>query len=112
MVQIISGDNKIHDGELATTDAEGRKLEIVVVPEPVNIRSSATDFVNSYANYDVCNGAVICAEFGDDKADSEAARILSQLYPSREIVSLNTDTIGEAGGGIHCATQQQPRVKN
>lgn len=92
------------------TDAEGRKLEIVVVPEPVNIRSQARDFVNSYANYYVCNGAVICAEFGDDKTDEEAARILGQLYPGREIVSLNTDAIGEAGGGIHCSTQQQPRV--
>ncbi len=92
------------------TDAEGSRLEIIVVPEPVNIRSQAKDFVNSYANFYVCNGAVICAEFGDDKADEEAARILGQLYPGREIVSLNTDAIGEAGGGIHCSTQQQPRV--
>jgi len=95
----------------AATDADGRKLEIVVVPEPVKIRSQAADFVNSYANYYVCNGAVICAEFGDDKTDEEAARILGQLYPGREIVSLNTDAIGEAGGGIHCSTQQQPRSK-
>ncbi len=93
------------------TDAYGRKLDIVVIPEPTKIRSTAEDFVNSYANYYVCNGAVICAEFGDDKADEEAARVLAQLYPGREIVSLNTDAIGEVGGGIHCATQQQPRVK-
>jgi agmatine deiminase len=93
------------------TDADGSKLEIVVVPEPVNIRSRAADFVNSYANYFVCNGAVICAEFGDDKADEEASHILGQLYPGREIVSLNTDAIGEAGGGIHCSTQQQPRAR-
>ncbi len=92
------------------TDAQARKLDIVVVPEPVDIRSRARDFVNSYANYYVCNGAVICAEFGDDKADEEAARVLSQLYPGREIVSLNTDAIGEVGGGIHCSTQQQPKA--
>ena len=93
------------------TDAQGNKLDIIVVPEPVNIRSNAKDFVNSYANYFVCNGAVISAEFGDDKADVEAARILGQLYPGREIVSLNIDAIGEAGGGIHCSTQQQPLTK-
>jgi agmatine deiminase len=92
-------------------DAQGNKLEIIVVPEPVNIRSTAADFVNSYANYYVCNGAVICAEFGDDKADEQAAHVLGQLYPGREVVSLNTDTIGEAGGGIHCSTQQQPKSK-
>jgi agmatine deiminase len=93
------------------TDAQGNRLDIVVVPEPVDIRSRAKDFVNSYANYYVCNGAVIAAEFGDDKADTEAARILGQLYPGREIVSLDTDAIGEAGGGIHCSTQQQPLTK-
>jgi agmatine deiminase len=92
-------------------DAQGNRLDIVVVPEPTKIRSQAEDFVNSYANYYVCNGAVICAEFGDDKADEEAARILGQLYPGREIVSINTDAIGEAGGGIHCSTQQQPKSK-
>lgn len=93
------------------TDAQGNKLEIVVVPEPLNIRSKEKDFVNSYANYYVCNDAVVCAEFGDDKADEEAAHIIGQLYPGRQIVSINTDAIGEAGGGIHCSTQQQPRVK-
>lgn len=91
-------------------DASGRALDIVVVaePEPSRIRSSKTDFVSSYVNYYVCNGAVISAEFGDDKQDAAAANILRQLYPRREIISLNIDPIGEAGGGIHCATQQQP----
>jgi agmatine deiminase len=114
--KIITGDPwsaaayETYDILKQATDAQGRKLDIVVVPEPVNIRARAADFVNSYANYYVCNGAVICAEFGDDRADAEASRLLGQLYPGRQIVSLNTDAIGEAGGGIHCSTQQQPRV--
>jgi agmatine deiminase len=92
-----------------STDAQGNKLDIVVIPSPVDIRSENEDFVSSYVNYYVCNNAVIGAEFGDDRADEEAARILGQLYPDREIVSLNVDPIGEAGGGIHCSTQQQPK---
>jgi agmatine deiminase len=93
------------------TDAQGRKLDIVVIPDPINIRSRSKDFVSSYVNYFVCNGAVISGEFGDDKADEEAARILGRLYPGREVVSLNVDAIGESGGGIHCSTQQQPMGK-
>ena len=91
-------------------DAAGRKLDIVVLPEPDpdQIRSEAEDFVSSYVNYYVCNGAVVGAEFGDDSADEKAQNILKQLYPGREVVSLDVDPIGEAGGGIHCATQQQP----
>ncbi len=90
------------------TDAQGNKLDIVVIPEPVNIRSRHKDFVSSYVNFYVCNGAVISAEFGDDEADAAAARMLGELYQGREIVSINVDAIGEAGGGIHCSTQQQP----
>ncbi len=93
------------------TDAQGRKLEIVVLPEPIDVRSVDEDFVSSYVNYYVCNGAVVSAEFGDDKTDEEAHKILSQLYPTRKIVSLNMDAIGESGGGIHYATQQQPLAK-
>ncbi len=92
------------------TDANGRKLDIIVVPEPVDIRSQNDDFVASYVNYYVCNGAVISAEFGDDAADQKANDLLKLLYPGREIISLNIDAIGDAGGGIHCATQQQPKA--
>ena len=95
----------------AATDAHGRKLDIVVMPEPDPdaIRSRDGSFVSSYVNYYVCNGAVVCAEFGDKPADAEAQRILQSLYPGREVVGLNIDAIGAAGGGIHCATQQQPK---
>lgn len=94
----------------AARDAQGRKLDIVVLPEPVNIRSRSRDFVSSYVNYYVCNGGVVAAEFGDDAADAEAKSILEKLYPGRAVVSLNIDPIGEAGGGIHCSTQQQPKA--
>lgn len=91
------------------TDARGRALEIVRLPEPRRTRITAADFVASYVNYYVCNGAVITAQFGDQKTDIEARAILQKLYPDREVVTLNVDPIGEVGGGIHCATQQQPR---
>ena len=92
-------------------DAQGRLLDIVIIPEPVRIRSRSKTFVSSYVNYYVCNGGVIGAEFGDDTADADAEAILKQLYPGRQVISLNVDPIGEAGGGIHCATQQKPKAK-
>ena len=92
------------------TDAEGRKLDLVTLPEPYDIRVDSPDFVASYVNYYVCNGAVIASEFGDKAADTEAAAILADLYPGREIVLLNVDALGEVGGGIHCATHEQPKV--
>jgi agmatine deiminase len=92
----------------AATTLQGKPLDIVTIPEPVNTRSKNKEFVAGYVNYYICNGAIICSEFGDFKADGEAKDILQQLYPGREVVFLNTDPLGESGGGIHCATQQQP----
>ena len=64
----------------------------------------------AYVNYYVCNGAVIAAEFGDKEADGRAKELLQSLYPGRTVEMLNIDAIGESGGGIHCATQQQPKA--
>ncbi len=92
------------------TDAQGKKLEIIVIPEAVDIRSRGDDFLASYVNYYVCNEAVIGAQFGDDRTDEKARKTLAALYPGREVVLLDIDPLGEAGGGIHCATQQQPKA--
>lgn len=89
-------------------DADGRRLRLERAPEPRRTRVRSDDFVASYVNYYVCNGAVIAARFGDRDTDKEAQATLARLYPGREVVMLNVDAIGEAGGGIHCATQQQP----
>ncbi len=80
------------------------------MPDPVDIRSRRRDFVASYVNYYVCNGAVIAAQFGDSAADAAARELLASLYPGRSIEMLDIDPIGESGGGIHCATQQQPKA--
>ncbi len=99
-----------HDILQSATDARNRKLELVKLPEPWDIRIKSYDFVASYVNYYVCNGAVVASHFGDKAADEEAFAVLRDLYPGREIVMLNTDPVGEVGGGIHCATHEQPKV--
>lgn len=86
------------------------KLQIDVIPEPVKRRIKSIDFVASYANYYVCNNAVIAAQFGDKEADKIAVDALKKHYPDREIITLNVDALGEVGGGIHCATQQMPAL--
>lgn len=83
-------------------------LKVEVILEPVQRRIKNFDFVASYANYYVCNGGVIAAQFGDDDADAIAKDALEHHYPGRDVITLNVDPLGEMGGGIHCATQQMP----
>lgn len=92
-----------------SVDADGRVLQIVRLDDPVDIRATAPDFVASYVNYYVANGAVIAAQFGDRQADGKAREMLEGLYPGRRVEMIEVDAIGESGGGIHCATQQQPK---
>jgi agmatine deiminase len=104
----VSGHETLRILEQAT-DARGKKLDIIRLSDPVDIRSRKDDFVASYVNYYVCNDAVIAAQFGDRGADAKAKELLQSLYPGRTVEMLNIDPIGESGGGIHCATQQQPK---
>lgn len=97
----------------AATDAQGRSLEVVTLASPERVRPAYAqdeDFAAGYINYYVVNGAVIAPEFGDRAADEACKTTLARLFPGREIVQLNIDAIAAGGGGIHCATQQQPRV--
>ncbi|MGW8888544.1 agmatine deiminase family protein [Streptomyces sp. NPDC055749] len=77
-------------------------------PDYNRIRSTNQNFLASYANYYLCNGAVISAHFGDAQADRTAKATLARLYPDRVIEQIDIDRLGTGGGGIHCVTQQQP----
>lgn len=102
-------DDPFHVAAIETYEilkAEG--LQIDVIPDPVSHRVQEDDFVASYANYFVCNGAVIAAQFGDGETDAIAKKALQKHYPGREVVTLDVDALGYVGGGIHCATQQMP----
>jgi agmatine deiminase len=94
----------------SATDAHGNSLKIVLIDGPTKIRDTfrSKDFCAGYINFYVCNGAVIAPEFGDPQADGLAKEKLAEAFPDREIVMLNIDGIAAGGGGIHCATQQEP----
>ncbi|MFE5512016.1 agmatine/peptidylarginine deiminase [Streptomyces sp. NPDC056529] len=94
----------------ASTSADGTPMDTMRLqgPDYGKIRSTNPDFLASYANFYLCNDAVISAHFGDQRADAAAKATLAGLYPDRVIEQLNIDRLGTGGGGIHCVTQQQP----
>ncbi|GAB2719600.1 agmatine deiminase family protein [Kitasatospora kifunensis] len=108
---IWSNDERQQDQILSTaTNALGNPIAVSQIqgPDYNLIRSTNPNFVGSYANYYLCNGAVISAQFGDANADAAARATLAQLFPDRTVEQLDIDYIGAGGGGIHCVTQQQP----
>lgn len=100
----------LRDFLAGTTDAAGRRWDIIDLPAPEAIRDE-TGFVDySYINHLVVNGGVIACGYGDPVADARAAEILASVYPGRRIVTIDAREILARGGGIHCITQQQPAV--
>lgn len=108
-----------------STDAQGRKIQVhkLPLPKPVTITEeecSGLDDMNgeptrtpgerlaaSYVNFYISNRHVVCPQFGDEN-DSQALRILSGLFPGREVVGVYARDILIGGGNIHCITQQIP----
>jgi agmatine deiminase len=93
---------------LGAHTAAGGRYKVVEMVQPTTVRRSGEDFLSTYMNYYVCNGGVIAPQFGDRAADAAAKRTLTTLFPGREVIQLDIDGLAAGGGGIHCATQQQP----
>ncbi|MFI9186275.1 agmatine/peptidylarginine deiminase [Streptomyces goshikiensis] len=98
--QILSASTSAQGGPVAVTRLQGPDYDL--------IRSTDPNFVGAYANYYVCNGAVIAPQFGDGRADAAARATLQRAFPGRTVEQLDIDALGSGGGGIHCVTQQQP----
>jgi agmatine deiminase len=84
-----------------TTDARGRKLEIIDLP-------LAKEMV--HMNFYLANSAVIVPIADDRRQDDVPLGILREVFPKRTIKTVVAKRIYKNGGGIHCITQQVPRV--
>jgi len=94
-----------------STDARGKRFKIIELPEPdlTKITGKGEFFLATYANFYIANGVVVIPKFNDLKADENAKQILQKLFPDRQIVQVNIDTLSTWDGGIHCATHHQPK---
>lgn len=68
----------------------------------------ATSFTAFHINFYVANGAVIVPIEGRASVDDTPLGLIADAHPGMEIVGVETNTLGQAGGGIHCITQQVP----
>jgi agmatine deiminase len=93
----------------AMRDAASRSLEIIPIPQPAPRYADSRRLSLSYQNYYPANGAVILPVF-NDLQDTIALEAFRTIYPDREIVPFHATELFHGGGGIHCLTQQQPRV--
>jgi agmatine deiminase len=114
-----------HERLLAATDARGRKLEVVLLPSPGPITIAAEEAAGvqvrpgsqprragdrlaaAYANFYIANRRIVFPLL-DERFDEQAAEVLRECFPEREVVGVPAREILLGGGNIHCITQQVP----
>ncbi|HEY9060340.1 MAG TPA: agmatine deiminase family protein [Pseudobacteroides sp.] len=102
-----------------STDQDGKPFRIIRVPVPptlYNVRDSAGRLpIRSYLNYAVSNGVVVMQTYWRQGRSSSlketedgVKEILKGVYPGREVIGIDTESLNLWGGGIHCITQHMP----
>lgn len=93
-----------------STDAWGRKLEIITIPQPPMMTYNDRRLTLSYLNFYFVNGGIILPVFGGEAeaTDRLTVKVLSMIFPERRIRTVNGMAIIREGGNVHCMTQQMP----
>lgn len=86
---------------------DGSKPEVVPLPMPSPLCFNGIRLPASYANFYICNAAVIVPTFNDPN-DRIALGILSELFRDRPVVGIHAVDLVWGRGTLHCLTQQQP----
>ena len=86
---------------------DGSKPEVIALPMPSPLYFNGVRLPASYANFYICNAAVIVPTFNDPN-DRVALGILGELFRDRPVVGIHAVDLVWGFGSLHCLTQQQP----
>ena len=85
----------------------GKQLNIVELPMPSAVIYEDQRLPASYANFYIANESVIVPTFRCDR-DEKALQIISECFPGRRIVGIDSTEIIWGLGSFHCLSQQEP----
>jgi agmatine deiminase len=89
------------------TDQDGRPLQVVTLPMPRPLWHDGQRLPASYANFYIGNGLVLLPTY-DPARDGQAQAILQNLFPTREVIGIDSTDLVYGLGAFHCVTQQWP----
>ena len=90
-----------------SVDQDGKRFNIITLPMPETVALNGIQLPASYANFYIGNKVVLVPVF-NRRSDRTALGILKDLFPSRNVVGINSIPLIIGLGAIHCITQQQP----
>ncbi len=63
----------------------------------------------TYANFLILNDAVLYPTYAEPSLDEEAARVIAEAFPGREVVGIDCRALIKQHGSLHCVTMQYPQ---
>ncbi|NPA04335.1 MAG: agmatine deiminase family protein [Epsilonproteobacteria bacterium] len=89
---------------LKKMEEEVKRLPFETIPLPLPKRITFQDepLPATYANFVIVNGAVIVPLY-DDPNDEVVLKLFRELFPSREVIGLDSRILIRQGGAIHCS---------
>jgi agmatine deiminase len=87
----------------------GKQLNIIELPMPDAVVYEDQRLPASYANFYISNGHVIVPTYRCSK-DDQALDILTQCFPGRQVVGIDSTDIIWGLGSFHCLSQQEPFI--
>lgn len=85
----------------------GKQLNIIELPMPDLLEYEGQRLPASYANFLITNQSVIVPIFNSSK-DDKALTIISDAFPDRNVVGIDSKDIIWGLGSFHCLSQQEP----
>ena len=82
--------------------------ELVPLPSPKPIFDNGNQLPATYANFLITNNYIFVPVFNDQQ-DNYALKTIDDLFPEHEIIDIESNTLIQQYGGIHCATMQIPK---
>ena len=97
----------------------GRGYRLLSLPSPRPIYYDGEQFLDSpadgaerlpatYANFLVINGAVLYPTYAQPDLDAEAAAVIADAFPDREVIGIDCRPLIIQHGSLHCCTMQFP----
>ncbi|MFC6100083.1 agmatine deiminase family protein [Olivibacter domesticus] len=87
----------------------GKQLDIIELPMPAAVVHEGQRLPASYANFYISNAAVVVPTYRD-KNDQKALDILTDCFPSRKVIGIDSTDIIWGLGSWHCLSQQEPEI--
>jgi agmatine deiminase len=88
---------------------DGSRVEAIPLPMPKPLMFRNQRLPASYANFYICNAAVLVPTFNDVQ-DRHALGIIGDLFADRPVVGIHAVDLVWGLGTLHCLTREQPAL--